>query len=100
MAAVRFPDGTAVDTVGIGERRPDKIDRDHGFHVGANWRPTGSGGGEVAGQAVAERTHRAEAGGLAVLPRVLHGCACVEAGRAFAHASPRHAGPGGPPCDS
>jgi protein-tyrosine phosphatase len=40
MAAVRFPDGTTVEAVGIRKRRPNKPDRDYGFYLDASWRPT------------------------------------------------------------
>jgi len=40
MAAVRFPDGTPVAAVGIGERSLDKPDRDYGFYLDSSWRPT------------------------------------------------------------
>ncbi len=40
MATVRFPDGTAVQAVGILERLPDKADRDYGLYLDARWRPT------------------------------------------------------------
>jgi hypothetical protein len=40
MTVVRFPEGTIVDAVGIGERDPDRSDRDYGFYLDARWRPT------------------------------------------------------------
>ena len=40
MTAVRFPDGTTVEAVGIAERQWHRPDRDYGFYLDASWRPT------------------------------------------------------------
>ena len=42
MARVQFPDGTAVQAVGIRERRPENPDRDYGLYLDARWQPTWS----------------------------------------------------------
>lgn len=42
VAKVLFPDGTAVEAVGIHARVVDKADRDYGLYLDPRWQPTWS----------------------------------------------------------